>query len=68
MKYSRRQVRRKAHAFPVLKFENQALTSFSGLVIFQQFFAMLRLKTRLAACFAHQASGKVYSRATLYLQ
>lgn len=68
MKYSRRHVRRKAHALPELKFENQALTSFSGLVIFQQFFAMLLLKSRLAACFAHQASGKVYSRATLYLQ
>jgi hypothetical protein len=68
MKCSRRQVRGKAHAMPALKFENQSLTSFSGLVIFQQFFAMLRLKARLARCFAHQRAGKVFGRATLFLQ
>ena len=68
MKCSRRQVRGKAHALPVLKFENQSLTSFSGLVVFQQFFTLLRLKARLARCFAHQRVGKVFSRATLFLQ
>jgi len=68
MKYSRRDVRGKAYAIPALKFENQSLTSFSGLVIFQQFFALLRLKVRLARCFAHQAAGKVFGRATLFLQ
>jgi len=68
MKSSRRQVRRKAHALPVLKFEQQSLTSFAGLVILQQFFAVLRLKARLARCFAHQTLGKVFSRATLFLQ
>jgi hypothetical protein len=68
MKYSRREVRGKAHALPVLKFENQSLTSFSGLVVFQQFFAILRLKARLARCFAHQTTGKVFARVTLFLQ
>jgi len=59
IKYTRRGVRRKAHALPVLKFEYQSLTSFSGLVVFQQFFAILWLKARLARCFAHQTAGKV---------
>ena len=68
MKCSRREVRGKAHALPTLKFENQSLTSFAGLVVFQQFFAILRLKARLARCFAHQTVGKVYGRATLLLQ
>ena len=68
MKYSRREVRRKAHAVPELRFENQALTSFSGLVILQQFFGMLALRAKLTACFAHQAPGKIYSWAALYLQ
>ena len=36
MKCSRREVRGKAHALPTLKFENQSLTSFAGLVVFQQ--------------------------------
>jgi hypothetical protein len=68
MKSSRRQVRRKAHALPALKFENQSLTSFAGLVVLQQFFAVIRLKFRLARCFVHQAAGKVFARPILFLQ
>lgn len=68
MKYSRRAVRGKAHAIPALKFECQSLTSFSGLVVIQQFFALLRLKVRLTRCFAHQAAGKVFCRGTLFVQ
>jgi len=41
MKCSRRQVRGKAHALPVLKFENQSLASSSGLVVLPQFFVYL---------------------------
>ena len=47
MKYSRHKVRGKAYALPELKFENQPLTSFLGLVVFQRFFTVLRLKVRL---------------------
>lgn len=68
MKSSRRQVRRKAHALPTLKFENQSLTSFSGLVVLQRFFAIIHLKLRIAGCFAHQTAGKVFPRPTLFLQ
>jgi hypothetical protein len=68
MKSSRRQVRRKAHALPALKFENQSLTSFAGLVVLQRLFAILRLRVRLARCFAHQTAGKVFARPVLFLQ
>jgi hypothetical protein len=68
MKLSRSQVRRKAHAIPNLKFENERLTSYSGLVIFQKFFAALDLKDRLRACFRSLNGGKVYDRSTLFLQ
>jgi len=51
-----------------VRFEEQSLTSYSGLVIFQRFFDVLRLKARLASCFAHQTVGKIFSRTTLYLQ
>jgi hypothetical protein len=44
------------------------LTSFSGLVLFQQFFATLGLVARLRSCFAHLQGGKVFSRAALFLQ
>ena len=68
MKSSRRQVRRKVHALPALKFESQSFTSFAGLVVLQQFFAILQLKVRRARCFAHQGAGKVFSRPILFLQ
>ncbi len=68
MKYSKSQVRGKVGVLPVLRFEKQILTSFSGLVIFQKLFACLGLKGRLAACFAHLQGGKSYGLGTLLLQ
>jgi hypothetical protein len=68
MKCSRSEVRQQVHALPQLRFESQSLTSFSGLVLFQQFFATVGLVARLRSCFAHLQSGKVFSRATLFLQ
>ena len=49
MRLSRPQVSAAVHAIPELRFEDQRLTSFSGLVIFQALFQRLRLKERLAA-------------------
>lgn len=68
MKSSRSQVHCKAHAVPELKFENQSLTSFAGLVILQRFFTVLRLLPRLRQCFAHVGRGKVFSPAKVCLQ
>jgi hypothetical protein len=68
MKPRRSAVCRQAPALPALKFQSQALTSFAGLVVFQQLFATLDLKARLRACFRQQAGGKIFGRATLFLQ
>jgi hypothetical protein len=68
MKPSRSDITGKAHSIPKLKFESQSLTSFSGLVLFQPFFAGIDLKSRLGSCFRHLAGGKVFGRATLFLQ
>ncbi len=68
MKLRRSNVRRQAHAIPELKFEGQSLTSYAGLVVFQQFFAVLKLRPRLRACFRHLADGKVFGPAMLFLQ
>src|SRR5215207_1637347 len=51
MKLSRSQVRRKTSALPVLRFEDQKLTSFSGLLLFHLLFSRLQLKERLRRCF-----------------
>jgi hypothetical protein len=68
MKLRRSDVRRQAHALPTLKFENHALTSFAGLVLFQQLFATLDLKARLRRCFRSQDGGKAFGPATIFLQ
>jgi hypothetical protein len=48
VRLSRAQVAAPVHAIPELKFEDQRLTSFAGMVIFQALFQRLRLKERLA--------------------
>ena len=68
MKLSKADIQSKAYSLPDLKFENQSLTSFSGLVILQKFFAALNLKPRLQSCFRHLRQGKIFSRATVFLQ
>ncbi len=68
MKLRRSDVRRQAHALPVIKFENHALTSFAGLVLFQSLFAALNLKERLRGCFRHLSGGKAFGPATIVLQ
>lgn len=68
MKSSRKDVRTKATAIPELRFEDQRLTSFAGLVVLQKFFQVISLKSRLQACFRHQPQTKIFGRATLFLQ
>lgn len=65
MKLSRNAVRRKTHAIPTLRFEQQRLTSFAGLLLFQVLFGRLDLKRRLWACF--ETRGAIYHRATIVL-
>ena len=68
MKPSRKDVRRKAPAVPEIKFESHALSSFSGLVIWQRFFQLIGLKRRLDQCFRHLSGGKIYSPSTIFFQ
>lgn len=68
MKRSRKDVRTKAAAIPQLKFEDQRLTSFAGLVVFQKLFQVLNLKARLERCFRHRSHGKVFQPSRLFLQ
>lgn len=68
MKRSRKDVRTKAPSIPTLRFEDQRLTSFSGIVVIQRFFQVISFKNRLQKCFRHVSQGKVFDRATLFLQ
>jgi hypothetical protein len=67
MKHSRSEVHCKTHKIPTLRFEDHALTSFSGLVLFQVLFARLGLKERLSRCFSHLAPGSIFGHHVLVL-
>jgi hypothetical protein len=67
MKSSRRIIHRKTHALPGLRFEEQQLTSFSGLVVVQQLFSNLDLKERLRGCFRHLDGSPIFGHASVVL-
>lgn len=67
MKLSRNQVQSKTYAVPDLRFEDQKLTSFAGLFVFQLLFQRLDLKRRLRDCFTHLRSTRAYDHALAVL-
>jgi len=62
VKSSKAQITAKFHKIPVIRFEDQQLTSFSGLLIFQQLFKLTNLKQRLKKCFAHLKVSPIFGR------
>ena len=62
MKSSKAQITAKYHKIPQMRFEDQKLTSFSGLLVFQLLFRRLDLKSRLKKCFAHLTESTIYGR------
>ena len=62
MKSSKAEIQAKYHKIPVIRFEDQQLTSFSGLLIFQQLFKRIELKRRLKKCFAHLKVSPIFGR------
>ena len=60
MKHSRAAVHRKLHKLPALRFEQQTLTSFGGLVLVQALLIRLQLKERLRACFADLGVAPIF--------
>jgi len=67
MKLSRRQVQRQSRTLPRLQFQDQKLTSFSGLVVFQALFSQLHLRDRLRRCFRHLKIKPAYDYAIVML-
>ena len=68
MKSSRSSTHCKAHTIPKLQVEEQTLTSFAGLVMFQAFFTCINLKAKLRQCFDHLKSGKIFGHTAIFLQ
>lgn len=67
MKRSKGDVHGKARDALDVRFEEQQLTSFSGLIIFQRLFTKLGLKERLRQCFRHLKGGEIYGRHVIVL-
>lgn len=67
MKDSKNTTHRKYSCFPALAFEQQRLTSFSGLVLFQRLFENLNLKCRLRECFRHLKFHPIFGHASVVL-
>ncbi len=61
MKISKADIRKTSRSVPEISFEDQALTSFSGVVVFQLLFDALNLKERLRACVRHLDSSASYA-------
>ncbi len=60
MKLSKAAIRSSTRSIPQLRFEDQQLTSFAGIVVFQKLFQRLGLSQRLQRCFDHLSSGGAY--------
>jgi len=65
VRVSKEQIYSRAYAIPHVRFEDQQLTSFGGLVVFQKLFAKLHLKERLQQCCAHLADKTLYHPALI---
>ncbi len=59
MKYSKSHLHSRVYKIPEMRFEDQRLSSFSGLVVIQALFTKLELKRRLSGCFEHIKSDAI---------
>jgi len=62
MKSNKAQIHAKFHKIPKKRFENQQITSFSGLLIFQLLFKRINLKQQLKKCFGHLKVSRLFLR------
>ena len=67
MKCSKAAIHRKTHCIPEIRFEDQKLTSFAGLVVFQSLFSRIDLKQHLSGCFRHLKVSPVYGHGVIVL-
>ena len=67
MRLSRKQVTSATHALPEIRFEEQELTSFGGLIVLQALFGRLDLRGRLRAAVRHLPSSGGYCASRIAL-
>jgi hypothetical protein len=67
MKCSKAAIHRKTYRIPEIKFEDQRLTSFAGVVVYQSLFARIGLKQQLAGCFRHLTVSPIFGHGVVVL-
>lgn len=67
MKLSVNSIRNKCYKIIKPDFEDQKLTSFSGLIIFQALFEKLNIRSRLSSCFTHMLTSSGYGHQSIVL-
>ena len=60
MKFSKQAVLARFRKIPEVRFEDQRLTSFGGVIVFQSLFQLLGLPSRLRPCFRHLGRSGIY--------
>src|SRR5437763_10694898 len=65
MRVAKEDIYTRASSIPTIRFEDQELTSFGGIVVFQKLFAKLSLKERLRRCCAHLSEKNLYHPAVI---
>ncbi len=67
MKCSKAATYRKSHRIPEIRFEDQKLTSFAGLVVYQALFTRIGLKQQLSGCFRHLKVSPIFGHHVVVL-
>jgi len=60
VKSSKVEIASREHKIPEIRFEEQRLTSFAGLVVFQGLFKQLAIKQKLQNCFSHLKVSPIF--------
>lgn len=67
MKCSKADIHRKYHRLPELRFEDQKLTSYAGLILFQALFSQLGLREQLNHCFRHLTVSPIFGHGLMVM-
>jgi hypothetical protein len=67
VKYSKKNIFSRLFKIPVIKFEDQHLTSFAGLVIYQPLIQNLNFKAQLKKCFDHLKVSEIFGHHVIML-
>lgn len=67
MKHSRAETRARFHSIPEVRFEEQDLTPYGGLVLIQALLDRIGLKVALERCFFHRNVGSIFGHHVVFL-